>query len=101
VDRADLRLRYDADSTVYLAGELDMDSAERFTGAALSYADGQRELTLDLSELTFLDSGGIRAILRLAQAMPPVTVVVRHPHTNVKRALDIVQIDRFDIRVEE
>jgi anti-anti-sigma factor len=91
---------YDADSTLHLAGELDIDSADRFTAAALSHADGQRGLTLDLSELTFLDSGGIRAILRLARGMQPATLVLRHPRTNVKQVLDIVQIDRFGVRVE-
>jgi stage II sporulation protein AA (anti-sigma F factor antagonist) len=55
----------DGRNTLRLSGELDMASAPRLEAllAELS-ANGTSALTLDLSELTFMDSTGLRAVLR-------------------------------------
>lgn len=48
-----------------LAGELDLSTAPQLNAAIDRLADeGQRELLLDLSELTFCDSTGVAAFVR-------------------------------------
>ena len=51
--------------TLALAGELDLATAVRFEEAiGRICADGASELVLDLSELSFIDSCGLSALLR-------------------------------------
>lgn len=61
----------------------------------------QRELVLDLSELTFLDSTGIQAFLVVA-GQNRGGLVLRRPQQPVRRVFDLVGIDRHEgIRVED
>jgi anti-anti-sigma factor len=56
---------------------------------------GEGPLLLDLSGVTFLDSSGIHALLRIAEAIGPDRCVVLHgERPSVKRVLDLVGIDR-------
>ena len=48
---------------VRVAGELDLAGAARVTGAVEEVADGERPLVLDLREVTFIDSTGVRTLL--------------------------------------
>jgi anti-sigma B factor antagonist len=48
---------------VVLSGELDLAAEERFREALASERDGWSELVIDLSELEFIDSCGVRLIL--------------------------------------
>src|SRR6187401_527924 len=83
--------RIDPDGVVHLSGELDMAVADSFCQGLLSSLDGQRPV-LDLSELTFLDSSGIRAILQIASAKGQ-GVALRNLPPNIKRVLDVAGID--------
>jgi anti-sigma B factor antagonist len=50
--------------TLALIGELDLASADELEAAILpACADGTEEVVLDLSELVFVDSTGLRAIM--------------------------------------
>jgi anti-sigma B factor antagonist len=49
--------------TLVLEGELDLVNSLRLETAILSCADDAGELTLDLSELTFMDSTGLNVVL--------------------------------------
>jgi anti-sigma B factor antagonist len=50
--------------TLVLAGELDLGTAYDLEAAVLQIcADGAKELILDLSGLTFVDSAGLRALV--------------------------------------
>jgi anti-sigma B factor antagonist len=88
------------DGVLYLAGELEMATAEGFPADAAANLDGHRELILDVSELEFIDSTGIRALLELSRLAAPRGVVLRHPRPNVDAVLGIVNIDSLGIRVE-
>jgi anti-anti-sigma factor len=98
-----LEVRSGDDGVLWLAGELDMAQAIRFTGAALAALDAQRgphNVILDLSELRFLDSTGLRAIFQLA-TLTKGDVVLRNPRGNVAQLLDIAGVDRpMDVRIE-
>jgi anti-anti-sigma factor len=92
--------RIDRDGVVWLSGELDLASADRFSEVASTALDGQREFVVDLSGLSFLDSTGIRAMLALA-ARTDRGVVLRDPPPNVRRILEITAVGGHSgIRIE-
>jgi anti-anti-sigma factor len=72
-----------------LIGELDLSGAE----ALLSAVEGGNgdSLVFDLTELTFVDSSGISAFVRIAHdRMEGETLVLDGPRPEVKRVLDLV-----------
>jgi anti-anti-sigma factor len=58
--------RGDADVSLVLRGELDLSTVEQLEREVSSRVDGRPDLVVvDLRELTFLDSTGLRLMLRL------------------------------------
>jgi len=92
-------MRPDPDGVIWLSGEVDMADADSFLEQALGDLDGQQAAVLDLSALTFLDSSGIRALLRLAKVRTE-GVVLRNPQQNVRRVLDIAGVDAMGVRMD-
>jgi anti-anti-sigma factor len=84
----------EADSIrLILRGELDMNgvlAAERAVQAAASLAD--KQLTIDLSELRFMDLFGARALLRVADEAntPQRQVVISNPRRHVRRLFELI-----------
>jgi anti-anti-sigma factor len=75
-----------------LIGELDLATVPALE-AALDTLAGQGPLTLDLAELTFIDSSGLHAIMRFAPSLNgngPMTLA--NPSAFVSRLLEIVQL---------
>lgn len=78
---------------VRLAGELDEHTATQFRESveARLDEDGERDLLLDLSEVTFIDSSGLGAILgrykRISQAERRMAVAAASPQ--VRRILEL------------
>ena len=72
---------------VAVSGELDIVSGPRLAQSLLKVATRAQVLELDLSEVTFIDACGLRALLWLKQALPAVRVVALSPR--VERVLDI------------
>jgi anti-sigma B factor antagonist len=86
-----------------LSGEFDIAGVEKFE-TALSEAGGEhRELVIDLSGLSFIDSSGIRAILvadrSLRERGVPVKVV--KPGPLVHRVFELSGLDRELVMVDE
>jgi anti-anti-sigma factor len=77
---------------VSLAGELDMVHAPVVAETLDALADGERAVIVDLSELTFIDSSGIHAILRPRPQQGSVLLVC--PPGNIQRVLSVTKIDR-------
>src|SRR4051794_34632827 len=88
-----LQIRCDRDGVLWLAGEFDAAEVERFLRTATAHVDGRREVVLDLSELTFLDSSGIRAILRFGQFVCAKGLWLRNPSEAVATVLAITGVD--------
>jgi anti-anti-sigma factor len=85
----------------YLSGELDAGSAGAFRAAVTSNVDPKEEVVIDLTELRFLDSTGVKVTIYLAQRFCERGIVLRNPWPNVGRLLRIVDIEAVQgIRVE-
>lgn len=75
---------------VRLAGELDLSTVDRAEQAIRELGDAEGDLTLDVRALTFVDSTGIRLLLRTATAMPQgARLVLRLPSPAVVRVLEV------------
>lgn len=89
------------DDGLLVDGELDMDTADDFLEIAEASVDGTREVVLDIADLGFIDSAGVRAILQLAATSCPNGMVLRRPREGVQRVLDIGKIEEVrGIRVQ-
>jgi anti-anti-sigma factor len=77
-----------------LAGELDLAAAPRLTDALLDFASSEGEVHLDLGEVSFVDSSGLRVILALARSRGDNgSVVLLDPSAAIMRILEIMGID--------
>jgi anti-anti-sigma factor len=84
-----------------VSGELDMAAADEFSELATSTLDPTREVVLDISDLEFIDSAGLRAIVRLSEDVCPYGIVLRAPRDNVLRVFEMLRIENIaGIRVE-
>jgi anti-sigma B factor antagonist len=73
-----------------LKGELDMATAGDLSEVLKEAAGRNDPIVLDLSEVSFMDSSGLRALLEGA-GLPKVSgpVVILNPSPQVRRVLDI------------
>ena len=78
----------------YLSGELDMESMEAFERVIGSGLDGTGEVVLDLADLTFIDSMGVRTLALLSHRVGG-GVVLRYPQDAVWRVLEMLQFDEI------
>ena len=89
------------DGAILVVGELDMSSADAFLRAASWIVERRYEVVLDVSELSFIDSAGLKAIIRLAEEACPNGLVLRSPTDQVLKLMEIVGFEDFiRIRVE-
>jgi anti-anti-sigma factor len=93
-------VRPDSRGVLWLSGELDLVVADAFVKRAMASLDGQPELVLDCSGLTFLDSSGLRAMLALSSQAGGRPVVVRNAPEHVRKVLEIAGVARLGVRVE-
>ena len=82
-----------------LAGELDLATAPGLTEALLDFASSEGEVHLDLSEVSFLDSSGLRVILALARSRADngSSVILLDPSVAVVRIFQIMGIDEHPV----
>ena len=79
-----------------LAGELDMATTPLLS-EALEGVDGKGAVILDLADVTFVDSHGLRAIFGYAVAHE---LVLARPHPHIARVLSLTKSERL-LRIEE
>lgn len=77
--------------TLVLQGEIDMSNVEDLVDAALSRPD-RRGLRLHMQRVTFIDSTGVRGLLRIAEAYGGELEVVA-PHPTVRKVLRVLGLD--------
>lgn len=86
------RSTHGVSEVVSLGGELDMAHAPTVAETLDALADTERPVIVDLTELTFIDSSGIHAILRPRPQQGSVLLVC--PPGNIQRVLNVTKIDR-------
>lgn len=96
-DGVPLRIQMDAEhGVVTLHGDLDSESAPLLIREVEGWlAEGGTELRLDVAELRFVDSAGLRSLLILRERATRVdaTVVVVRPSDATRRLLEIIGLD--------
>jgi anti-sigma B factor antagonist len=94
-------IELNGDRTARLRGELDVGAYDAATAAAepLFRADG--DVTLDLSDLSFIDSSGIRLFIRLHKALEGHGhLILTAPTSHVAYILEIAGLPEIGVRVE-
>ncbi len=80
-----------AGEVLALAGELDMANAPLVSQALDELADTGRPVIVDLSELVFIDSSGIHAIV---SPRSQLTLAIVCPPGNIQRVFSVTKLDR-------
>ncbi len=86
--------------TLVLSGELDASSAPQVDQAVDALvADGAQQLVIDLGEVTFIDSSGLRTLIRARKRLGDADVVrLRNPQVGTVRLLEITGLtDQFPV----
>ena len=92
--------RLEGANGVKIVGELDAATASQLRDAVHDVSS-EGEVVLDLSELTFIDSYGLRTILELARARERKGwVVLLDPSQTVARLLQILEVDKHHPRLK-
>jgi anti-anti-sigma factor len=100
-----LRFRLDRDEgaeTLTVTGELDIASAAALERTVAGMLDGQGgEFRLDVSAMTFMDSTGAQALVRVHNRVESLgrRLVIVSPTRPVRRVLEIMGLDQV-IRVQ-
>jgi anti-sigma B factor antagonist len=77
--------------TLVLRGEIDMSNVDELVQAARTHAERAR-IRLRMEQVTFIDSTGIRGLLRIAEANGGELEVVA-PHSAVRKVLRVLGLD--------
>ena len=83
-----------------LRGELDLSTYEQATTRLAALFDGSGDVTLDVADLSFVDSSGIRLFIRLHQSTENGVLVLRSPQPHVARLLEIAGLPDLGVRVD-
>jgi anti-sigma B factor antagonist len=75
-----------------LVGELDLYSVDELTEGLKPKVAAGGDLRLDLSELTFLDSSGIRALLQLNAQLEDGSLILERPSPFARRVMGVVGV---------
>jgi len=79
--------------TLDLHGELDIATVPQVRDAVAQHADGQAAIVLDLHELAFIDSSGIRLLLELNARQTDPPLYFHNPSEAVSRLLGLTGTD--------
>ena len=81
-----------------VSGELDLGVADQFEVALRSATESGAAVILDLREVTFADSSGLRVMLVGADKLGPRMAFVIEPDSALSRLLDLAEVsDRLPI----
>ena len=82
------------DAEVRIQGEIDVETSHDLVDALdqLRHA-GVRHVTIDMADVTFMDSAGVRGLIRLATERPQVTIVIARPAPMIRRLLTVTRLD--------
>lgn len=92
----------DAERALALAGELDLATTPLLLERALPMLEDDGDVTLVLSDVSFVDSQGVRAFIQIARSLEGRgRLVLAEPSPEVRKLFDIVRVEDFpNIAVE-
>jgi anti-anti-sigma factor len=80
-----------------LVGDLDLATSQTLTERVSPLTAEEGDLRLDLSELTFIDSSGIRSLLILSESLGDRgRLILMSPAEPVQRTLELVGIEQAE-----
>jgi anti-anti-sigma factor len=88
--------------TIRVAGELDVATTEQLEAGFAEYASTGEDVRMDLAEVTFIDSSGLRSLVALTRHLDGVNqIVLVDPSPHVTRLLSLTGVDDVGIfRIE-
>jgi anti-anti-sigma factor len=88
---------------VSAAGEVDLETADTLAAALRSQiASGDDGIVLDLLEVPFMDSSGLKQLLAASNELNDRLVVVVDPESPVRRLLELAELaDRIPVTATE
>jgi anti-sigma B factor antagonist len=75
-----------------LVGELDLYSVDELSERLQPHVAAGGDLRLDLSELTFIDSSGIRALFQLNAQLEDGTLMLERPSPFARRVMGMLGV---------
>lgn len=80
-----------------LVGELDLASVGDVDAALRPLVEDGGDITIDVSELRFMDSSAVQLVIRTLQGLDGRgRIVLHHPVSTVKRLIEVMGLDRFE-----
>jgi len=80
--------------TVYLSGEVDLSTRDRFAAALDEAARPGRDLVIDCTNLTYIDAGGISIIVRAARTIGDAQLRLTGVHGAAAVIIDVLDLAR-------
>lgn len=80
-------------SMFLLSGELDMATVPIMNVAIADAVSRGGPITIDMADLTYMDSSGVGAIIGSVQTLPTGCIVLHGPHDGVGKVLDLMGVD--------
>lgn len=100
--QASLEIEEVSPQELWVAGDLDRTTTDRFDDAVQTVIVGAGPLVLDLSRVRFLDSSGVRSLVKLGLSMRGRALVLREPSPPVMRVLQMTRLDEVGLwRIEQ
>jgi anti-anti-sigma factor len=93
---ADFGITSDDSRTYFLNGELDMATVPIMDIAIVDAVARGGPISLDLTDLTFLDSTGFGAILKAAMDLPSGCIVLHGIHDGLSRVTALMGVDKVE-----
>jgi anti-anti-sigma factor len=75
-----------------LSGEIDLHTAPQIADIPVTSTGRGTKLTLDVADVTFIDSIGIWALVNLSRLLDGGQLIIANPSSEVRRTLDLVDL---------
>lgn len=77
-----------------LQGELDMANEREFAAAFDAVVGSDAPVTVDMRQLQFIDSSGIKVIIAAAKAAPDACIILHGVQGSVQRVVHMTRIEQ-------
>jgi anti-sigma B factor antagonist len=93
-EMADFGITAQGPNMFFLSGELDVATVPIMNVAIADAVSRGGPITIDMTDLTFMDSSGVGAIIGSVKALPTGCIVLHGAHDGVGKVLDLMGVDR-------